>query len=110
MDNYDDENYDDGFDDDALAARMNLDLWKKLFGYAKRYPKDLTWLGVFAFTTACAEVAYPLITKGVVDEVAAYWARMRTSCPGFWPTWSAPSASASPSAASSGWAARSAPT
>jgi ATP-binding cassette subfamily B protein len=70
MDNYDDENYDDGFDDDALAARMNLDLWKQLFGYAKRYPKDLTWLGVFAFTTACAEVAYPLITKGVVDDVS----------------------------------------
>jgi len=70
MDNYDDENFDDGFDDDALAARMNLDLWKKLFGYAKRYPRDLTWLALFAFTTACAEVAYPLITKGVVDEVS----------------------------------------
>ena len=71
MDNYDDENYNDGFDDDALAAQMNLDLWKKLFGYAKRYPKDLAVLGGFAFTTACAEVAYPLITKGVVDEVSA---------------------------------------
>jgi len=70
MDNYDDENFNDGFDDDALAAQMNLDLWKKLFGYAKRYPKDLTWLGIFAFITACAEVAYPLITKGVVDDVS----------------------------------------
>ena len=36
MDNYDDENYDDGFDDDALASRMNLDLWKKLFSYARK--------------------------------------------------------------------------
>ncbi|MEM8765940.1 MAG: ABC transporter ATP-binding protein [Pseudomonadota bacterium] len=71
MNSYDDENYDDGFDDEALAARMNLDLWKKLFGYAKAYPKDLTWLGIFAFLTACAEVAYPLITKGVVDAVGA---------------------------------------
>jgi len=70
MDSYDDENYNDGFDEEALAARMNLALWKKLFAYARRYPRDLTWLGVFAFTTACAEVAYPLITKGVVDEVA----------------------------------------
>ncbi len=75
MDNYDDENFDDGFDDDALAARMNLDLWKKLFGYARQYPKDLTWLGIFAFTTACAEVAYPLITRGVVDEVSAMGAQ-----------------------------------
>jgi ATP-binding cassette subfamily B protein len=70
MDNYDDENFDDGFDEDALAARMNLGLWKKLFAYAAQYPRDLTYLGVFAFLTACAEVAYPLITKGVVDAVA----------------------------------------
>jgi ATP-binding cassette subfamily B protein len=71
MDNYDDENYDDGFDDEALAARMNVGLWRKLFGYARQYPRDLTFLATFAFLTASAEVAYPLITKGVVDEVAA---------------------------------------
>lgn len=70
MDNYDDENFDDGFDEDALASRMNLDLWKKLFSYAARYPKDLAKLGAFAFITACAEVSYPLITKGVVDAVS----------------------------------------
>ena len=71
MDNFDDENYDDGFDDDALASNMNFDLWKKLFAYAREYPRYLTWLGVFAFLTACAEVTYPLITMGVVDAVAA---------------------------------------
>ena len=70
MDNYDDENYNDGFDDDALAATLNIDLWKRLFRYAKAYPKDLIWLGVFAFITALMEVAYPLITKMVVDAVA----------------------------------------
>ena len=70
MDNFDDENYDDGFNDDALAARMNVELWKKLFGYAKQYPRDLTYLGGFAFVVASAEVTYPLITKGVVDAVA----------------------------------------
>jgi ATP-binding cassette subfamily B protein len=61
MDNYDDENYDDGFDDQALASNVNLSLWKKLFTYSARYPKDLVWL---------MEVTYPLITKGVVDEVS----------------------------------------
>jgi len=71
MDNFDDENYNDGFDDDALAASMNVELWKKLFGYAKQYPRDLTYLGGFAFVVASAEVTYPLITKGVVDAVAA---------------------------------------
>jgi len=70
MDSYDDENFDDGFDDEALASRMNVNLWKKLFSYARQYPRDLACLGGFAFVTACAEVTYPLITKGVVDSVA----------------------------------------
>jgi ATP-binding cassette subfamily B protein len=69
MDNYDDENFDDGFNEAALAKRMNFALWRKLFVYVKRYPRDLTWLGIFAFTTAAAEVSYPLITKWVVDDV-----------------------------------------
>ena len=69
MDNYDDENFDDGFDDAALAAQMNYGLWRKLFSYAGRYPRDLAWLGVFAFITAAMEVTYPLITKWVVDDV-----------------------------------------
>ena len=83
MDNYDDENFDDGFDDDALASRMNLPLWRKLFGYARRYPKDLAWLAVFAFFTAAMEVTYPLITKWVVDDVdAAFQAGVSVS---LWP-------------------------
>lgn len=71
MDNYDDENFDDGFDDDALASRVNPELWRKLFAYAKRYPWELTGLGTCAFLTASMEVTFPLITKGVVDAVAA---------------------------------------
>ena len=70
MDEYDDDTFDDGFNDDASAKRVNLTLWRKLFVYARRYPRDLFWLGVCAFVTACMEVAYPLITRGVVDEVA----------------------------------------
>ncbi len=74
MDHYDDENYDDGFDEEALAARMNLDLWKKLFAYVREYPRDLTLLGTFAFTTACADITFPLITRAVVDDVSAHGA------------------------------------
>lgn len=70
MDDYDDDTFDDGFDDDASAKRVNMALWTKLFAYARRYPRDLFWLGVCAFVTACMEVAYPLLTRGVVDEVA----------------------------------------
>ena len=72
MEDWDDENFDDGFDDDALAKKVDMGLWRKLFAYAKRYPRDLFWLGIFAFVTAVAEVAYPLLTRGVVDEVALY--------------------------------------
>ncbi len=69
---YDDENFDDGFDEAALAASLNTGLWKKLFGYARRYPNELRWLAAFGFTTALMEVAYPLLTKGVIDEVDAF--------------------------------------
>jgi ATP-binding cassette, subfamily B, bacterial len=72
MDHYDDENFDDGFDDEALAARFNLPLWKKLFDYAKVYRRELLVLGACAFTTASMEVSFPLITRGVVDEIAAH--------------------------------------
>lgn len=74
MEAYDDENYDDGFDDEVLASRMNLHLWRKLFAYASCYPKELAWLALFAFITACMEVMYPLITKGVVDAVDTFGA------------------------------------
>ena len=69
---YDDENYDDGFDDAKLGASLNVALWKKLFAYAARYPAELKWLATFAFFTALMEVAYPLLTKGVVDDVDRY--------------------------------------
>jgi hypothetical protein len=52
VDSYDDENFDDGFDDEALASRVNLDLWRKLFAYARRYPRELTGL-------ACARSSPP---------------------------------------------------
>lgn len=74
MDNYDDENFDDGFNDEALAARLNIDLWKKLFAYARQYPRELGWLAIFAVMTALMEVAYPLLTKGVIDEVERFGA------------------------------------
>jgi ATP-binding cassette, subfamily B, bacterial len=66
-----DENQDDGFNDDQLASRFNLRLWKKLFSYAKVYRRELWILGVSAVLTAATEVAYPLITRAVVDRVAA---------------------------------------
>ncbi|HEX7038298.1 MAG TPA: ABC transporter ATP-binding protein [Pseudomonadales bacterium] len=70
MAEYHDELFDDGIDEDALAARVNLALWRKLFAYARRYPRELIGLAALAAFTACGEVAFPLITKNVVDAVA----------------------------------------
>lgn len=69
---YDDDNYDDGFDDEALASRVRLSLWRKLFAYTNPYRKDLLRLATFAVLTASVEVAYPLITRAVVDSVAEH--------------------------------------
>ncbi|MDZ7670061.1 MAG: ABC transporter ATP-binding protein [Gammaproteobacteria bacterium] len=72
MDSYSDEYAEDGFDDEALAAQVRTDLWRKLFAYARRYPRELAGLAACAFISACMEVCYPLITKAVVDRVAAH--------------------------------------
>ncbi|MBO6556239.1 MAG: ABC transporter ATP-binding protein [Pseudomonadales bacterium] len=68
---FDDENYHDGFDDDSYHQGMNLDLWKKLLGYALHYKKEVAILATCAFFTAVCEIAYPLITKSVIDAIAA---------------------------------------
>lgn len=67
-DYYDDENFDDGFQED-VEGRLNLALWKKLLGYALNYPFEVTILAISAFTTALCEIAFPLITRKVIDGV-----------------------------------------
>jgi ATP-binding cassette subfamily B protein len=65
-----DDTLDDGFNELALANRPRIALWRKLFSYALPYRRDLLRLAFFATCTAGMEVAYPLITKAVVDAVA----------------------------------------
>ena len=64
---YDEEQHDDGFDD--TPGRVQIDLWKRLFGYALGYRRELAFLIVAAIATAAAEVCYSLFTKWVVDDV-----------------------------------------
>jgi ATP-binding cassette subfamily B protein len=71
---YDDDNYDDGFDEEALARRMRLNLWRKLFAYTRPYRRELVMLGVFAGLTALMDVSFPLITRAVIDAVDAHGA------------------------------------
>ena len=71
MDHYDDDNFQDGFDEQRAASRMQVGLWRRLFSYALPYRRDLAALASFSFATAIAEVTFPLITKWVLDDVQA---------------------------------------
>jgi ATP-binding cassette subfamily B protein len=66
---YDDDNYNDGFDEDILQQGMRIGLWKKLFGYALNYRFEVGMLALCAVSTAVSEVAFPLITRSVIDAV-----------------------------------------
>ena len=68
---YDDENFNDGFDDDSYNQGMKLELWRRLLGYALAYRFEVSMLALSAFFTAAAEIAFPLITRSVIDEVSA---------------------------------------
>lgn len=66
---FDDENYNDGFDDDSFEEGIRLELWRHLLGYALAYRRDVTLLAICAVSVAIAEIAFPLITRQVIDEV-----------------------------------------
>lgn len=70
-DYFDDENYNDGFDEDSYQQGMNLGLWRKLLGYTLNYRFEVIMLATCAIATAIAEIAFPLITRAVIDAIAA---------------------------------------
>jgi ATP-binding cassette subfamily B protein len=49
---------------------LDLDLWKRLWGYTRRYRRDVACLVGLAMVTATVDVSFPLVTRGVIDEVA----------------------------------------
>ena len=65
---FDDEHLDDGFAGET-TGRVQLQLWKRMFGYAFAYKKEVAFLMIAAVVTAAVEIAYPLFTKWVVDDV-----------------------------------------
>jgi len=58
-------------DEADVNQALQSKLWLQLWGYARRYPRDLMWLGILAIVTAAMEITYPLITRSVVDAVAS---------------------------------------
>jgi ATP-binding cassette subfamily B protein len=66
---FDDDN--DGFDDKNLARTMRFGLWRKVFSFATRYPRQLRYMTGSAIGMALAELGYPWVTKSVIDAVQA---------------------------------------
>ena len=58
----------DEFKDDANTA-IKLDLWRQLFAYTKPYKRDVWILAVSSILTGFLEVADPVITKWMVDDI-----------------------------------------
>ena len=81
---YDDENYNDGFDDDSYNQGMKLELWRRILVYALAYRFEMGMLALSAFFTAMAEIAFPLITKSVIDDIAIYGADANLLLYSFW--------------------------
>lgn len=69
MDNYDDETFEDGFNEDRSAEGMQMHLWRRLFPYVSRYRREMYILMAAAAATAMMEPAYPLLTKWIIDDV-----------------------------------------
>ena len=69
VDNYDDELFNDGFDDQAAAKGVQAHLWRRLFRYTLIYRFELVVVAVSSVICAFMEASYPLLTKWVVDDV-----------------------------------------
>ena len=67
---FDDDNYEDGLTEDSFEEGVDLGLWRQLMAYTLHYPVEVTILAVCAICTAIAEVAFPLITRAVIDAVS----------------------------------------
>ena len=58
-------------DDEHTDGAVQWNLWKQLLRYAAAYPRELSLLAMCAVITAGMEISFPLITRAVIDTVAA---------------------------------------
>ena len=102
--------YDDAlYTDDALAERLARDLWRQLWGYTRPYRTWVWGLCACAVVVALMDVAFPLITREVVDAIGESGAQANLT-PWFWPMEELPLPSPGPWAPSSFLGVGSAPT
>ena len=51
--------------------RVDLAIWRRLLRYLRPYRRQVAGLAVLAMTTAAVEISFPLLTRRVIDTVAA---------------------------------------
>ncbi len=54
---------------EAANSKLDIGLWRELFGYALKYKRKVGFLSIFAITTGLAEVCFPLVARALIDEV-----------------------------------------
>ena len=52
------------------AQRVDLSIWRRIYRYAARYPRLVGGVAALGVAVAAVEVAYPLLTRAVIDDVA----------------------------------------
>ena len=68
MEAYGDDSAIDGIDEEQAARGVRLNLWAKLFAYTQPYRRTLWLLLGNAFVAGAGDVAFPLITRAIIDE------------------------------------------
>ncbi|MGQ0720686.1 MAG: ABC transporter ATP-binding protein [Candidatus Eiseniibacteriota bacterium] len=58
--------------EESFDQGLDLRLWRRLFGYARPYRRNLIAVAAFGAMTAAVDAAFPLVTKHVVDEIVAH--------------------------------------
>lgn len=57
--------------DDAFSERLDLSLWRRVFGHALPYKRLIVPLAISAVVIALCDATFALVTRWAVDDVAA---------------------------------------
>ena len=60
--------------EESFETGMDLRLWRKLFRYTRPYRRQMIGVAAFGTGTAVVDVAFPLVTRRVIDDVVAHGA------------------------------------
>ena len=57
-----------GYDDEDYASSLNMNVWKRLFGIAKRYKGKFAIVGGVAFVVGAVDASWAFMTGWIVDH------------------------------------------